>query len=142
MELPLELNLLGTAKNFIWKGKKHKTKPSGSSSYHSFKPLFFFFFFPLFFSQGAFLTVVKNIHVYIQLWSPVFLCRSETDILAVSTLKRYTEWPSSPAIIPFHKDVSSIHAFSIISLSFSQFTAHSLHKTALIFCISSSLKLN
>lgn len=49
MELPLELNLLGTAKNFIWKGKKHKTKPSGSSSYHSFKPLFFFFFFSSFF---------------------------------------------------------------------------------------------
>lgn len=133
--VPKELRLSDIAKSFIWNRKKYRTKPSCPSSYHTFQHLFLFFFSP-----GVFLPVMKNIHVHKELWSPVLFCRSEIDMLAVSTLKRYTQWSSSPAIISLHKDVSSIHAFSIISLSFSQFTARSVHKTALIF--SFSLKLN
>lgn len=85
MEVPLELNLLGTAKNFIWKGKKHKTKPSGSSSYHSFKPLFFFFFFFLFFSPKVPSSQLWKTSMYI------YSC----DLLCSSAGQKLTYWLST-----------------------------------------------
>lgn len=136
MEFLVELRLSDIAKSSLWNRKKHKTKPSCPSSYHTFKPLFCFFFFPPQVSSS-------------QLWKTSMYINS-CDLLCSSAGQKLICWLSahSKDILNGHllqqsflsTKMSSIHAFSIISLSFSQFTARSLHKTALIF--SSSLKLN
>lgn len=124
--------------NLISKRQKNKTKPSCPSSHHSFKPILFPFYF---FFQDVFFPVMKNMQVLISC-VPLHLCKLETDMLPVSRLKRCNKQPSSLAIIPFHKDASSLYVFSILSLSISQFTAYLPHKTLLIFCIYSSFQVN